>query len=528
MEAGVALVMLRIGTEKDIEVLRQAALILDRENEKLLEKNLALQRENLRLRNESPEQLQQRIQALEEQLQRARQEIFGDSSEKRPGKAESTKPEKKPQTGHGPHEQKCLPLLETVHLLDEADRKNCAVCGGEMKPFDGQFEETEEIDVIVRQTVVRKHRRQKYVCACHATVETAPAPAKLIPGGRYSTGFAIEVTIDKYADHLPLERQVRRFLREGLVVDSNSLWDQVNALARVCEPVAESIRRYILAQPVVHADETHWKLLDGNKEREQKRWQAWGLVVPDAAHYSILPSRSGDEAEKILTIDGTLFGGVVVCDDYAAYDILKKPGGATLAHCWAHARRKFVDGENAIPPDKLEEILELIRQLYKVESTAPPGYSAEALALRLKLRQDRSKEIVEDIRKWRDAQACLPRSSFGLAISYLRNTWHGLTRFLDDPRIPLDNNPVERALRGPVLGRKNHYGSKSERGTVVAATVYTLLETAKLNDADPRLYLQSVVAAHLRGETALPPIRALNPGLSTEPPAIAAPTQLQT
>jgi transposase len=508
--------MLRIGEEKDIEVLRKAALILDHENERLLEKNLTLQREILRLKNASPEQLQQHIQALEETLQRARKEIFGDSSEKRPGKADRETPPKKPQTGHGPREQASLPIVETPHVLDEADRKNCTQCGGELKPFDGQFEETEEIDVIVRQTVVRKHLRQKYVCACHATVETAPAPEKLIPGGRYSTGFAIEVGLDKYLDHLPLERQTRRFLRDGLLVDSQTLWDQINALARVCEPVAEAIRLHILSLPVIHADETHWKLLDGNKEREQKRWQAWGIAVPDATHYTILPSRSGDAAKQVLTVDGELFTGVVVCDDYAGYDALKPSDGnpgATLAHCWAHARRKFVDGENAIPQDKLDEILDLIRKLYEVEAEAPPGYTPEALAARLKLRQQRSVPIVEQIRQWRDAQICLPRSSFGKALTYMRNIWQGLTRFLEDPRIPLDNNAIERALRGPVLGRKNHYGSKSERGTVVAATMYTILETAKLNGVEPRAYLHSVVAAHLRGEKALPPIRTLNPGL---------------
>ena len=512
--------MLRLGEERDIEVLRHAALILDRENEKLLEKNLHLQRELMRLKNESPEQMQQRIQALEEMLQRARQEIFGDASEKRPGKTSVAAEPKKPKTGHGPHEQPSLPIVETVHLLDEADRKNCAVCGGEMKPFVGQFEETEEIDVIVRQTLVRKHKRQKYICACHATVETAPPPEKLIPGGRYSTDFAIEVALDKYLDHLPLERQVRRFAREGLVVDSHTLWDQVNALARVCEPVADAIRRYILGQAVVNADETHWKLLNG---KEQKRWQAWGIAVPDAVHYSILPSRSGDEAKKVLTLDGRGFSGVVVCDDYAAYDALKPSDGnpgATLAHCWAHARRKFVENENAIPQNKLDEILGLIRELYEIDSTAPPGNAPDSLALRLKLRQERSKDQIEKIRKWRDAQDVLPRSSFGVALNYMRQTWHGLTRFLEDARIPLDNNRVERALRGPVIGRKNHYGSKSERGTVVAATLYTVLETAKLSDVEPRAYLRDAVATHQRGENALPPILALNPGLRaiTQPP----------
>jgi len=503
--------MLNLDREKNIDTLRLAAKILDRENAKLVEQNRALQTRLMRLEGTDAATLQARLMELEQQLKNARQQAFGDSSEQRDKPAaDAPTPTPRPkQKGHGPRPQPDLPIIETVHTLDQADRDNCAKCGGHMKEWKDGFEESEEIDVIERRVILRKHKRQKYVCGCGEAIETALGPQKLVPGGRFSIDFAIEVAIDKYADHIPLERQVRRFEREGLDVTSQSLFDQVHAVATACEPVAAAIHAYLLSKPLVHADETHWKLLDGNKEREQKRWQAWDLAAPDATSYTILPSRSAESAKKVLRD----YAGIVMCDDYAAYDALKAQG-VVLAHCWAHARRKFIECEGAAPQALLDEILGLIRKLYDIESTAPPGDTPEALELRSKCRKEESRPAVLAIRDWALTQHPLPRSSLARAIAYMTKNWIELTRFLDDARIPLDNNPAERALRGLVIGRKVHYGSKSERGIKVAATLYTVLETAKLNGLDPRAWLRAALKAHLDGTGPYLPIRALNPALT--------------
>lgn len=502
--------MLNLDHMKDVDALRLAAKILDRENARLIEQNRVLQTRLMRLEGTDAETLQARLMELEQQLKNARQEAFGDSSEKREAPTtEAAQPAPKPkQKGHGPRPQPQLPVIETVHTLDPADRDNCAKCGDPMKEWKGGFEESEEIDVIERRVILRKHKRQKYVCGCGEAVETALGPQKLVPGGRFSTDFAIEVSIDKYADHIPLERQVRRFAREGLEVTSQSLFDQVHAVATACEPVAAAIHAHLLSKPLVHADESHWKLLDGDKEREQTRWQAWDLVAEDAASYTILPSRSAESAKKVL--HG--YAGIVMCDDYAAYDALKAQG-VVLAHCWAHARRKFIECEGAAPQALLDEILGLIRRLYDIESTAPPGDTPDALALRAQRRQAESRPAVLAIRDWALAQRPLPRSTLARAIAYMTKNWVELTRFLDDARIPLDNNPAERALRGLVVGRKVHYGSKSERGIKVAATLYTVLETAKLNGLDPRAWLRAALKAHIDGAPPFIPVRALNPAL---------------
>jgi transposase len=161
-----------------------------------------------------------------------------------------------------------------------------------------------------------------------------------------------------------------------------------------------------------------------------------------------------------------------------------------LVHCWAHCRRKFFKVEPNYP-EQCKEILDLIGELYEVESQVPGDLpEIERLVLRAKLREEKSREITGKIKKWAESQKVLPQSGLGRAIKYMLGIWTELTRFLDDSRIPLDNNHLERALRPPVVGRKNHYGSRSDRGTHVASLFYTLVESAKLNGIEPKEYLQ--------------------------------------
>jgi transposase len=485
----------RLEEEKDVEILRQATKILDRENQKLTQRVVDLTRENLSLKGQDPASLQMRIAELEQQLAIARQRQFGESTEKRPrGKDAPSKPV---QTGHGPRDQADLQLVATEHDLDDAD-KTCTACGGSLEPMVGQFEESEEVDVLERRFVLRKHKRKKYRCRCGACIETAPLPPKLFEGARYSIDFAIEVAVGKYLDHLPLDRQVRIMRREGLVTDSQTLWDQIERLARILKPVHARLRAYVLSQLVLGADETRWRLMGatGKDEGEATRWQVWTACVPDAVYYSIEDSRSADAAEKLFED----FRGVVVCDGYSAYGALQKRGGKfQLAHCWAHVRRKFVEIEDFFP-ERCAMILDMIGELYAVEAAVPRG--SEGDTLRAQLRAERSRGIITRIQRWAIEVPALPESGLGKAIAYMTGIWSGLVRFLHDPRIPLDNNATERALRGVVIGRKNHYGSRSRRGTEVAALLYSIVETAKLANVEPKAYLRSAVLAALRNEAA--------------------------
>jgi transposase len=355
--------------------------------------------------------------------------------------------------------------------------------------MNGQFEESDEVDVLERRFVLVHHKRKKYRCSCGGCIETAPGPEKLLAGGRYSIDFAVSVAIAKYADHLPLERQVRMMKRAGLVVDSQTLWDQLNALARWLAPVHEALHSYILGQPVIGADETFWRLMEGNGDN--KRWQTWAVVAPNAVSYRILDSRSAEAANSVL--GG--FSGTLLVDGYSGYSALKKRGGHfELAHCWAHVRRKFVEAQE-VAPGPCGQVLDLIGELYAVERDCASDDE------RSRARAERSRDIVKRIQAWALDQKALPQSPLGKAIAYMGDLWPGLLRFIHEPRLALDNNATERALRGVVLGRKNHYGSRSERGTEVAALFYSVIESAKLAGVEPHAYLRVATGRAIRGET---------------------------
>jgi transposase len=487
--------VIRIETEQNIEVLRQVAVLLSREVEALHERLRKLTAEKLRMQGADAQALQLEIDQLQELLARREREIFGASSEKRPRLTSEAKAEPADRSGHGPQEQKQLPIVEVHHELPETERC-CTHCGGALAEMGKQVEESEEITVVERSFQLVRHRRQKYRCRCNGSVVTAPGPARLIPGGRYSPEFAVEVAISKYLDHAPLERQVRIMEREGLTVTSQTLWDQIDALARHLEPSYDALHPRVLGSPVVYADETHWRLM--GQEQERSRWWVWCVANDEAVFYQLFGTRSAKAARSVLSG----YRGIVLCDGYGAYEALARAGPEiTLAHCWAHVRRKFFEIEPQYPK-ACGEILQLIGKLYLVEREVPRLAFPEAeerLALRAKLREEHSRPLVAAIYTWAEEQRqkALPRSGLGQATEYLLGLGKGLTRFLENPRIPLDNNTAERALRGVVVGRKNHYGSRSKRGTQVAALFYSLCETAKLAGVEPRAYLLRATEAAL-------------------------------
>jgi transposase len=474
-----------LARESRPEVLRQVAQLQQQEIEKLHRRLSELAAALAKAKGEdATAALQLELLRLREQLAAREQTLFGRSSEQRRSTGKEEVPSEgaaapaSPRRGHGPRSQPELPQLEVVHTLDEPDRA-CPACGGGLSEMAGQYEESEEIDVVECSYRLVRHRRQKYRCACGGCVDTALGPPKLVPGGRYSVDFAVAVAVAKYVDHLPLARQVRQMARAGLSVDTQTLWDQLLSVQRHLLPTYEALHDFVLAAPVVGADETTWPLLE---KGGGKRWYAWSIACPEAVFYRIDPSRSTRAAGEILRG----YRGVVVADGYGAYGALARERGSgafTLAHCWAHVRRKLVEAEAAYP--QAGEALTSIAKLYAIEAELA-GASPEA---RLAARRERSRPLVDALRAWLDGVRALPESALGKAIAYADHLWPGLVRFLEDPAIPIDNNATERAMRGVVLGRKNHYGSKSLRGTQVAALFYSLVESAKLAGLEPAAYL---------------------------------------
>lgn len=496
----------------DPETLKQAALLLEHENARLHARLVELTAEIAKLSGkEASKQLQLEIVKLQEQLALARQKAFGSSSEKRgSGKAGAlggpkTGAEPKPP-GHGPRPQLELEVVPVPHDLPEDERK-CPDCGQAVCEWEGQTEDAEEITVVERRFVITKHQRKKYRCKGGCAPVTAPAPLKLVEGGRYSIEFAIYVALAKYLYHLPLERQVRMYAANGLIIDSQTLWDQIEALARHLEASYRALGPEIFKSPLIHADETHWHMLSG----QSTKWYVWSVADHGAVFHRIFPSRSGATAKEVL--NG--YRGTVMVDAYDAYQTARAgPGGTllfSLVFCWAHVRRRYV---KAMPfaEAACREVLDLIGKLYDIERDLPNPHALAGDEQRAALdqiraiRQERSAPVVAEIKAWAARQAALPESTFAKAIRYMFDNWSGLTAFLENPWAPLDNNLVERQIRGVVVGRKNHYGSKSKRGTEVAAIFYSLIETAQIRGDDPSAFLLRAAKAAIRdpGTVTLP------------------------
>jgi transposase len=479
------LVLVDLRREKDIEQLRRVALAQQIQIEQLL-RVLASQATELGALKGNGAELQEKLALIEELSKKAQANAAAIAAL---SPVEKKHPKKK-REHFGPTEQPLLPVVEQIFELDAAD-KACPSCGGELSPMKDQFETSEMIDVVEVSYRVVKVKQQKYTCKCGGCVETAIGPERATPGGRYSLDFAIKIAIDKYLDHIPLARQERILKRHGLVVTSQTLWDQIFALGRRLESASAALLARALAEPVIGLDQTGWPRLDGKGETP---WQMWCLTSPGVVVHRIRDDKSADTFKSLI---GN-YRGVIVCDALATHGAgARGNDGIALAGCWAHVYRKFEEAAPDHPEAKLA--MKWIGELYDIDERA------EGDAVRKgELRRTESAAVIALMKTWLWSQAALKTLSIGNAAAYVVTNWDRLTRFVQDARIPLDNNATERAIRGPVVGRKNHYGSKSRGGTEIAAILYTLLETAKLRGADPAAYLRDAVLAAARGEVLLP------------------------
>lgn len=443
-------------------------------------------------------------QLLREQLDQRNRQLYGKTSERRPAAppaapagdvdpAAAAPPKKKNKKGHGRTAQPELPAADVIHSLPE-DQRACTSCGGELAAI-GTAEESELIALEERKVVLERHLRTKYTCPCCRGIVVAPGPVKLMPGGRYALSFAVEVAFLKYFVHVPLERQVHMFKHQGLRVTNATLCDQIDALATALVNTYQAILKLVQAEPVLRADETPWAVL-ANGHTVNERFYAWVAVGSTYVAYCLLDNRSKDGAVSLL--GG--FTGTLMVDGLTSYPAAAKgaeKGDAPkfkVANCWVHARRKFVDSEAHYPAES-RIMLDMIRELYALERE---GAGADLGAIR----NEKSRPVVDRIFTWAREQQGRPDilsgSTLANALGYLLNHEAGLRVFLEDPAVPADNNESEQAMRTPVLGRKNYYGSRSRNATDWAAILFTLVECAKRVGVSPRAYVEAAAEHALR------------------------------
>ena len=385
--------------------------------------------------------------------------------------------------------------------------KSCTCCGSTRLSKLGE-DITETLEVIPRQWKVIQHVREKFSCRACETIAQAPAPFHVIARGRAGPSLLAMILHAKFALHQPLNRQSDTYAREGIDLPLSTLADHVGACAAVLSPLADLIRVHVLAGERIHGDDTPVPLLAKGKTITARLWtyvrddKPFGSQGPPAAVFFFSRDRAGEHPENHLVG----YSGILQADAYAGFNGLYRPdragGPITEAACWAHARRKFfiladiaskVRGNKpiVIAPLALEAVKKIDAIFAKEREIN--GATAE---LRLATRQEHIVPLVSDLETWmRTERARLSRhAEAAKAMDYMLKRWIAFTRFLEDGRICLSNNAAERALRGIALGRKAWLFAGSERGGERAAIMYTLIQTAKLNNADPRAWLADVLA----------------------------------
>jgi transposase len=410
------------------------------------------------------------------------------------------KPARKPFPDHLPRERVVIPAP-----------CSCPACGSARLSKLGE-DVTETLEVIPRAWKVIQTVREKFSCRDCEKITQPPAPFHVVPRGWAGPSFLAMLLFEKYGQHQPLNRQAERFAREGVPLSTSTLADQVGAAAFALTPLYRLIEAHVLAAERLHGDDTTVPVLAKGKTDTARLWvyvrddRPFAGADPPAALFHYSHDRRGEHPRTHLAS----WSGILQADAYGGYGELyrdgRNPGPVLEAGCFAHARRKFFEladvaaaarkksrGERAgmIYPIALEAVQRL-DALFDIERAINGKGAAERRAIR----QELSAPLIAELHAWLTGQlAKLSRNhDLAKAINYMLRRWDAFTRFLDDGRICITNNAAERALRCVPLGRKAWLFCGSDRGGQRAAVLYTLIQTAKLNDVDPQAWLANVLA----------------------------------
>ncbi len=386
---------------------------------------------------------------------------------------------------------------EDVRLDIEHDA--CPGCGGALHAIGETV--SEMLDHVPARLRVIRVCRPRYGCRACGTIHQAPAPERPIAKGLATPGLLAHVLVAKYCDHLPLYRQSQIFARNGVELDRSTLANWVGGACWWLEPLQKRLAEHVFASTKLFADDTPVPVLDPGRGRTRtgRLWvyarddRSWGGPAPPAALYLYSPDRKAERPAAHLA----QFKGVIQVDGYAGFEKLAAGGDIQLAACWAHTRRKFYEVHQATASPIAEEMLRRIAALYTIEDTI----RGQTAAARQVARHAKSLPLVDDLksRLEHELHRVPPRSPLAEAIRYALSRWPELCRFLDDGRLELDTNTVERAIRPIALGRKNHLFAGSDGGAERWATVASLIATAKLNGVEPFAYLKDVLERMTNG-----------------------------
>ena len=453
--------------------------------------------------------------------------------------------QQKGSRGHGRTPRPNLPVIEEQHEL-HGDSCYCANCGLPYGPFPGD-EESDIVEISVN-AYCRHIRRKRYKksCACpdSPAIIVAPPPPKVIPKSPYGISIWVHILLGKFLYAQPLQRILRDLCNSGLPVASGSLTGGLQKIAGLFIPLQLALHEHQMTESRFHNDESRWEVFVDYDGKIGHRWQLWVTKSPEVIYYQIAPTRSASvPLAHFSELEAT--EAIVVCDRYRAYKKLARLNTAIiLAFCWAHVRRDFLDVAKGFPALKewafswvteigtlyylnqqrlvhwqetlpltgqsllfqqaqkcLEQQLELMKENCALLLQADQSAISSARATALKSPAKKMKRTI--------AEPELPSGELNIAqrkvLHSLQNHWHGLIVFLTHPEVAMDNNAAERAIRNPVIGRKNYYGSGSVWSSALAAMMFSLFQTIKLWKLNPRNWLQEYLTACANNGGKAPP-----------------------
>jgi transposase len=442
------------------------------------------------------EDLANRLAKLEHENAQLKKAVLGSRSEKskmpRIKTGDPVTPEERQKTRRERAAAKAqAPTVRVEHKVPDAQRQ-CAICGNAKLDPLGEGKKTNVWEFVPARFVRVEHVQEVLRCRCNSFVVTAPGAPKVVEKGQYGASFLAHLAVSKCADHTPIYRLEKAFARQGVPVARSTMNELLHRASAILEPVWRRLLDVVRVRPVVGADETRLRLVR-DKSGKTKNGFVWTFGARDDdggldVAYVFAEDRSGSTPKTLL--EGTT--GVLLVDGYSGYNVVDEVSTRRRAACHAHLRRYFHEALPTAPA--AQEMLDLVAELYIAEHAA----DAQGLvgAAKLEFRKQRAGPIRARMRAWLDTQGKRhpPKSPIAAAIRYADNQWDELSVFLDDERVPLDNNGSERALRRVALGRKNYlFVHDVERGTSLAG-LYSLVATCEARGINPFEYLADVLA----------------------------------
>jgi transposase len=387
--------------------------------------------------------------------------------------------------GHG-RKKRELPRIRHEYSLPQAELV-CKCCNGQLNKIGEEI--SEQLEYVPASLHIIEHVRFKYACPqCAENVAIAPKPQQPIDKGLPGPGLLAYVATSKYGDHLPLHRLEHIFKRQGAEIRRSTMCDWMTATSLLLEPMWNIMKESLLKSAVIHTDDTILPVLDKNlkKARSSRIWVYIGDKDNPFVLFDYTRSWGRDGPKNFL--NG--FSGYLQADGFNGYDCIYASELVKEVACWAHARRYFFDALKSASTQANFAIAE-IKKLYAIENEIKELEPEE----RLEARKNRSRPVLDEIKKWLDEQKlyALPKSFIAKAINYSLNNWEALCRYTEDERLNIDNNTSERAIRPVVIGRKNWLFAGSDKGGRMAAVLNSIVATCQRHKIDPQAYLADVL-----------------------------------